>query len=491
MWIINLLILVCMMLFYVFTKGKYNDLTNDMNSKEHPFRCLYSTCFFIQCLFNKWFLTKTEAREDAQIRLISVVSNERLQHIKHIYQCKRLSITLFIIFISNLFSLFYFMKQDSSLDTSYLIIHRNSHGKGDISKEFNVTQEDYLSQTVTLPISEQIYSKEEAKSKFNEASIYLQKNMVGENLSLDQVNRPLNLMNSIPQSAISVEWFSKKSSLIESDGTIHNSQVPKEGIVTEITAILTYGEEKIEEVFPIRIIPNVLSKVETEIQDLMNNLTVLETETREEPVLKVPKKYKDFNLSFQENKQLNGFFILPFGVLFGILFYIREKENLNIKIKDRNKQLIKDYPELISKLVLFLGAGLTIKGSLIRITKDYQQKKEQGICKERYLYEELLWTCYELQAGVSEKKAYSNFGKRMKLLPYQKLTTQLTQNLVKGSGALLILLRQEEKESFESRKELAKRLGEEASTKLLFPMMLLLGVVLVLVMFPALFSFRM
>ena len=40
------------------------------------------------------------------------------------------------------------------------------------------------------------------------------------------------------------------------------------------------------------------------------------------------------------------------------------------------------------------------------------------------------------------------------------------------------------------RKEQAKRLGEEAGTKLLMPMILLLGVVLLLVLYPAMCQFQ-
>ena len=40
------------------------------------------------------------------------------------------------------------------------------------------------------------------------------------------------------------------------------------------------------------------------------------------------------------------------------------------------------------------------------------------------------------------------------------------------------LLEQEAEEAFEERKNSAKKLGEEAGTKLLFPMLLMLGIVI-------------
>ena len=98
-------------------------------------------------------------------------------------------------------------------------------------------------------------------------------------------------------------------------------------------------------------------------------------------------------------------------------------------------------------------------------------------------------TCYELQSGRSEKEAYDHFGKRCQVQAYRKLCTLLSQNLRKGSNDLLRVLRQEADNAFTERKNLAKKLGEEAGTKLLLPMMMMLCIVMVVIMIPAYFSF--
>ena len=98
-------------------------------------------------------------------------------------------------------------------------------------------------------------------------------------------------------------------------------------------------------------------------------------------------------------------------------------------------------------------------------------------------------TCYELDSGVSETVAYEHFGKRCRSIPYMKLSNLLVQNLRKGSNRIQDALRQEARTAFEDRKNMARKLGEEAGTKLLLPMMLMLGIVMVLIMIPAYFSF--
>ena len=53
------------------------------------------------------------------------------------------------------------------------------------------------------------------------------------------------------------------------------------------------------------------------------------------------------------------------------------------------------------------------------------------------------------------------------------------------------MLKIETQDAFEERKNQAKRYGEEAGTKLLIPMIMILLVVMVIIMYPALVNFNM
>lgn len=117
--------------------------------------------------------------------------------------------------------------------------------------------------------------------------------------------------------------------------------------------------------------------------------------------------------------------------------------------------------------------------------------KRQGMKFLHYTYEEMLYTCYEMQSGVAEGEAYERFGKRCALQPYTRLTGLLNQSLKKGNGALLSDLQKEAADAQEERRSLARKKGEEAGTKLLLPMMMMLGIVMVLIMVPAFLSFTM
>ena len=177
------------------------------------------------------------------------------------------------------------------------------------------------------------------------------------------------------------------------------------------------------------------------------------------------------------------------AVFIGILFAALEKQNREQEEARRKAQMEVDYPEIISKLTLFIGAGMTVKRAWRKIATDYEaEKTDWGI---HYAYEEMKQTCNEMDSGITEAESYERFGKRCNLQEYVKLGAMLSQNLRRGTKGLSQILKMEAEVSFEERKSRAKKLGEEAGTKMLVPMFLMLAEVLVIVVVPAFMSVQM
>ena len=176
------------------------------------------------------------------------------------------------------------------------------------------------------------------------------------------------------------------------------------------------------------------------------------------------------------------------GIVLTLFLYVSEQEKKKQEIKLREMQLALDYPQMVSKFTLYLGAGMTVRKAWYRIVGDYESQKE--IKGKRAVYEEMIYTMHEIQGGSPEGECYEKFGERCGLQTYKKFAAILSQNLKKGTKGLTSLLNQEAKQAFEERKSLAKQLGEEAGTKMLIPMFLMLAVVLVIIVVPAFFSIQ-
>lgn len=163
-------------------------------------------------------------------------------------------------------------------------------------------------------------------------------------------------------------------------------------------------------------------------------------------------------------------------ILLCSLFYITDKQ-LDDRIKQRRRSIQLEFPEFLSKLILLINAGLTVYGSIFKIVKDNR--------KENQLYKELAMAVNEINSGKSEIQAYEDFAKRCRLQEITMFASLLIQNLRKGNSELVPILRLQANTSWENRKNVAKKLGEEAATKLLIPMMLIFIAILIMIMTPA------
>ena len=152
----------------------------------------------------------------------------------------------------------------------------------------------------------------------------------------------------------------------------------------------------------------------------------------------------------------------------------------------RREELLDSFPEFISQLILYLEAGMSVRGAMFRFLQDGQRKNRTG-----YLYQELAYVCRQMKNGLPEKEGYELLALRCNLPNYRKLTNLLIQHIQKGSTTILENLRKEATKAIEEKRGRIQKKGEEMGTKLLFPMIIMLLIVMVFIMVPALFSFQM
>ena len=172
---------------------------------------------------------------------------------------------------------------------------------------------------------------------------------------------------------------------------------------------------------------------------------------------------------------------LPIAVL------VSKRQEQEKERKRREDELTGAYPRLITKLTLYTGAGLSLRGAWERLAAEYRERTGKSGKKEA-IAEEIFLLAGELKNGTSETGAYENFGRRIGLKPYLRCASLLVSQLQKGSGALREGLEQEVRLAWEMQRERAAKKGEEAQTKMLFPMMGMLFLVMAVVVIPAFFS---
>ena len=363
-------------------------------------------------------------------------------------------------------------------------------GETALEEELEV-QSLFGTQRLPVTVEAQRLTKEEIREKLPEIAKELELSIAGKNPSLDQVQEPLLLPEELEGWPGSITWRVEEGGPVCEDGTLNQQNLSKEGVLTELTAQLQWEEEILIWPIYVRVFPPERSQEEAFLESLKEAVEQESMHSQYEPQLSLPKEAGGVALKWSRRMDFRGILVGILGILGAFLQILSKRQEKEKQEQKKRSQMEMDYPELVSKLKLYMEAGLTCRAAWMKIAGDYQEKRKTGQTECRHIYEEMLKTGFEMQSGVGELKAYERFAERCRVPCYKKLVGLLTQNLRKGNRGLGELLETEMWQAFENRKALARRQGEEAGTKLLLPMIGMLGVVMVIVIAPALMSMQM
>ena len=342
---------------------------------------------------------------------------------------------------------------------------------------------------VKIPVRERKYGEEEARELFHKIQPELIKQMLGENESLEEVRENLNLKGSLGDYGLRIIWESDDPQVIDSFGIIHNEDLPEEGKPVWLRARVTDGSHERRYEFKVMVYPAFLTQEEKAAADFIRWIGQIDLKQQTEDSLSLPSVYEGKRLTYFLPEEADYRMLPVLGFFLAALLHIKEEFDRKNQAKLREQQLLFDYSEVVSKLVVYIGAGLTVRGAWERITAGYKEGVKQGKRNVRPAYEEMVKTAGQLGTGLSEGRAYNEFGRRCGLQAYIKLSALLEQSQKNGSRQLRPALELEMVSAFEQRKNLAKKLGEEAGTKLLLPLFMMLGVVMVMIVVPAFLAF--
>ncbi len=451
--------------------------------KKHPLRLLYPIAERLLLIIKRFQKEEGRERERQQFRELYIGPEAenagRLDQIKRTALC--IVLALGMLFLATASELNQTVQQTLIRDGK-LLRPTGTASSVDVvlqwKGERNQETSEPLSGEVVLTVNTKRLEGSELQQQFDKARDYIESSIQGDNNSLQELRGSLNFPEYVPETEITVTYYPKTFQWILSNGSRTSRILPEEGAKETVCVEMDYYGTKETFDCELTLLPSGNEK-ERFLLQLQNFLKALEEDSSKLAEFSLPEELDGVALSWEtEEKAAGDFFLLGAAGIAGIL--ISGKRTTEKKLKQREQQLLLDYPELIAKFMLLLNAGLTTRAVWERILVDYKKHH-----KTHYVYEEMKATLHAIENGMSEGRAYEAFGKRCRLLPYLRFGTILVQNLEKGAAGTLPLLEHEAAEAFAERKETAKRLGEEAGTKLLIPMAGMLGIVFAMILIPA------
>ena len=159
--------------------------------------------------------------------------------------------------------------------------------------------------------------------------------------------------------------------------------------------------------------------------------------------------------------------------------------DLHKKVRLREQNIMLELPELLNSIVLLVGAGETVQRAIIRCVDSHRGDVNHP------LYKELRVMTSEWEGGYSFQQAFENFSKRCAVQEVSLFTTTVLLNYRRGGADFVLSLRDLSRMLWDKRKAISRTRGEQASSKLVFPMVVIFLIVIVLVGTPAFMMLKM
>ena len=432
----GLVILLILLLVTGRYKIKYRKrLKNKLDKDEHPLLKLYGLCFWINDKFVVKKCKNLYKKSDSKLKKLYV--REDIDEYRYLYMSKKIANSIAVLVIVLIVGLGIGVNEYGEAKNKLSEIQRNNPGEGE--KEYSLI----------------------AKGKDNSEEITV--NAAEKSLTIDECYEQLD-----------------KKDVIDSSGKIIK-EINDKGDDVKLTGYLSLEDVTIIYEIPLHITGN------DEIDSVQDKVQKIADENLYEKTIKLPRKINGKSIEFYSDVDTVADKFIIIGLIFAIAIFFFEDKNLDKNLKKRESQMVRDYSEIISKLLLYNGAGMSIRNGLERIVAEYKRNLNLGY---RYAYEELDYTLNAMNSGINEQQAISEYGKRSGIHCYIKLANILQQNIKRGTREMAVALQEEMDNALIERKNKALKEGEEVGTKLLGPMIIMLIVAMGIVVAPALMSIK-
>ena len=372
-------------------------------------------------------------------------------------------------------------------------IERNSYGERAETDTYKVEIDGKTEEILDIQVAPRSYTEQELQGLYLSATKVLETSILGQNTSAEHVTEKLSLSDSIEGYPFRIRWEMSRYDVVDSTGKLYQNVIEKvdtenRGVPVTLTAILQYGSKSFS--FSEDIVVYAENEEALSEKEKLENLVAdIEDESREDAYVELPEMLDGKKLVWRKVESTKTIPLLLVGSAVSFFFLYSEIQKERKEKQKREKQMLFDYPEIVSQFTVLISAGMSTKNAWKKIVEDYRKQKART-GRERWAYEEMFYILQEMQSGIPEAECYAHFVERANLMPYMKLGALLLQNLRKGTKGMWAMLEVEACQSLEERKNQVKKLGEEAGTKLLLPMLLMLIVVLLIVMVPAFVSIQ-
>lgn len=323
----------------------------------------------------------------------------------------------------------------------------------------------------------------------DEAEGYFKKAIATIESDFQEIKEKVPMQTEYENGAVEADWYFEPYGLIDSEGNIRQEKLEDQNTIVNAQVTLSCGSyEKIYS-FAFSVIPQEMSTEEVSRQ-LLESWINQQMSLEGSKSVQLPTQINGKKVTWSEKREYSTPQILLLELTAIVLLWFISKQKRIQEEQARIQKMEQEYPEIVNQLSLLLGAGMTTRQAWNKLTAQYRFKRENKMIEEKEVYEAIVRMNRRFCEGESERAVYQQFSQEIPAICFHKLMRILLGNLEKGTQGICSRLEEEGRVAYEQRIQQAKKMGEEASTKMLLPLMLMMVIVMGIVMLPALIEFQ-
>ena len=426
------------------------------------------------------------------------------------YKIKQIKKRNKIILVSSIgFTLLYLLFGRESVFSGKNMIQRANIG--DTSRNYTLyvsSSKNLKNKEIEFEVLPKRINSMEADEYFYNLFESILPEILNGNTDFSSIKTKLNLKNKY-KNGISANWsfnpkintrenILKYSNLIDGFGNVNNEKFEDdeevEGTLNVYFAIDVSDAEKDKKYksdnYSIDI--KVVKRDETEVERLLKAIEKdIENQNNNDSnknYITLPSNIDDEQIVYKEKPDFSYIYIIVMGIIVCFILDYRDKDEIKKQELKDKKEIRADYPHIITKLLIYINAGVTIRNAFIMIADNYIYKLGKGQIIKRKAYEEMKIYKTRIQSGDNEETALYDIARNLNDSDYTRFFNILIQNIKNGNKDIKTVLEVEVYDALYKMKNNAERLAEEAATKLILPLMMMLIIIFIIIMVPAFMS---
>ena len=191
-----------------------------------------------------------------------------------------------------------------------------------------------------------------------------------------ELTESITLPQSVEETGAVIRWESSHPETVDATGKVNRKGLTQELLVT-LRARIAIDESFREHWFEVKVTPYPADSPESMFYRAEKELMETEEATLGEKEFALPEAIGEVTVSLSEQEGISPALLVPFGLLLPVVFVTAKRQEKEKKKKERENELLTAYPQIITKLTLYTGAGMSLRGAWERLATEYRKKSEE------------------------------------------------------------------------------------------------------------------